>query len=187
MPLFNPTVRTDLLQEPTGTLAYTFPRAYVSTGASVTGLTLTGTVLAKAIGLPAGLTVSTITMLIGATPASGPTHSWAGLTDASLNVLAVSTDKTSTALPANMPMAYAMGTPYVIPTTALYYIVYSTSATTTAPTLAGNGLASGVPNTSSPVICGTAGTQAAPPSLAAQLNSGTVAATTTANFAAWIS
>jgi hypothetical protein len=178
-----------LASEPAGTLATRFPGAVNSTG-SLAALTTGGQVAVGAIGLPKGMTVSNIAVMIGGTPASGPTHFWVALTDSSLNVLAVSADNTNGALSARTFKQLSVTTdgshPYTVAATGCYYIAVSASASTTAPTLMGvtfSGSATGL----TPVVCGTAGTQAAPPAVAAQLASGTVTFANAMNFAAWIS
>lgn len=169
----------------TGSLAYTCPVENIST-ATLAALTTTGAVVVNAIGLPAGLTVTKISILTGTTPANGPTHQWAALLDSSLHVLAVSPDGTSAAMAASTLLTYTMGTPFVTTAQGLYYIAFSAGATTTAPTMSGGPALTAGATGLTPVPCGTAGIQLAPPALAAQLNSGTVSANAAGSFAAWI-
>ena len=125
--------------------------------------------------------------LFGNTAAVGPSHFWNGLTDAQLNVLAVSADQGSAAQAVNTPAKLPMGTPFVVQYTGLYYVVSSSSASTTAPTAApspATGLAGTVGN---PILCGTAGTQGAPPAVGSQLNGGAITSANASNIAAWIS
>ena len=161
-----------------------YPGALIASSA-LASLNTTGTVAVASVGLRAGLVVSNITVLVGTTAGVAMTHQWAALTDSTLTVKAVSADGTSGALPGSTLKTYAMGSPFTVPATGVYYLAVSVTATT-APTLAGvtpAGAASGLV----PVLCGTAGSQSAPPSLAAQLASGVVTFNGSMNFAAWVS
>ena len=175
--------------EPAGTLATRFPSACSNSGA-LAALTTGGQVAVAAIGLPKGMTVTNLGVEFGGTSANGPTHLWFALLDSTLHVLAVSADQTSTAQTTNtfktLPVTIDGSNPYVVASTGAYYIAVSSSASTTAPTLMGIAISSSATGLS-PVVCGTAGTQAAPPSVAAQLNSGTVTFNASMNFAAWVS
>lgn len=113
----------------------TFPRELcVETN---TTLTTTQQVFMQAIWLPAGTVVSNIKIWSATTAAGTPTHSNAGLYDSSGNQLATGTDLTSTAWTANTLRTFTMQSPYTVTTTGLYYIAYSTVATT-CPTIKGN-------------------------------------------------
>lgn len=103
-----------------------------------TTLTTTGQIFCQAIWLTAGTTVTNISISSATTAANGPTHWVFGLTDANRAVLASSADQTSTAWAANTIKTLAMGTPYVVTTTGLYYIVYSMTASTAVITVKGN-------------------------------------------------
>ncbi len=174
-----------MFDEPAGTIARTIPRGQISNAGLVTYNT-GGQVAVRAIPLPAGLVVRNIMTLFGGTGATGPTHFWTGLTDAQLNVLAVSADQGSAAQTASTYAQLAMGNPFVVQYTGLYYVAVSSSASTTAPTGAGIGLAASVQN-SAPILCGTAGTQATPPAIGSQINSGNISNNGNQNIAAWIS
>ncbi len=171
--------------EPAGTLAAALRRRYVPI-ATLAALTTGGQVAVRAIPLPAGLVVSNIAIFTGTTAASGPTHLWFGLTDANLNVLGVTADQGAAAQAASTLIKLALAAPVTILTGGLYYVAVSSSASTTAPTLSGANLATGLSGVA-PVICGTAGTQAAPPAVGAQLNAGTIASNASMHFAAWLS
>ena len=180
---------SSLACEPAGTLAVRFPSACSNSG-GLAALTTGGQVAVAAIGLPKGMTVTNLGVEFGGTSANGPTHLWFALLDSTLHVLAVSADQTSTAQTTNtfktLPVTIDGSNPYVVASTGAYYIAVSSSASTTAPTLMGIAISSSATGLS-PVVCGTAGTQAAPPSVAAQLNSGTVTFNASMNFAAWVS
>ena len=174
--------------EPSGTTAARFPSAVIGTS-SLAAFNTTGQVALASIGLPQGLVVSNLSLLFGGTAANGPTHFWMALCDSTLHVLAVSADQTSAAQPVSTVKTLAVTTdgshPYTVASSGAYYIAASSSAGT-APTAAGFGIAGSATGVS-PVICGTGGTQAAPPAVAAQLNSGTVTFNVAMNFQAWTS
>jgi len=178
----------DFQQEPSGTLARTIPLHSINN--AVAALTTGGVVAVNIIALPAGLVVSNIMVAVGGTAANGPTHFWTALLDSTLHVLAVSADLGNAAEPANTAIKQAVTTdgthPYTVAATGYYYVAVSGSASTTAPTLAGVSGISAIANLT-PTPYGTAGTQAAPPSVAAQLNSGTITPANNQNFAAWLS
>jgi hypothetical protein len=101
-----------------------------------TTLTTTGQVYMQAIWLAAGTVVSNIKIWSATTAAGTPTHCNAGLYDSSGNRLATGTDLTSTAWAANSLRTFTMQSPYTVTTTGVYYIAYSTVATT-CPTIKG--------------------------------------------------
>lgn len=180
---------TSFPSEPAGTNARILDSHLISSG-SLAAYSTAGQVAVNSIGLPAGLVVSNIQVLIGATGVNGPTHFWLALLDSSLHVLAVSTDQTNGAQAANTPIKLAVTTdgshPYTVASTGLYYVAASSSASTTAPTAAGATVIAAAGGLT-PIPCGTAGTQAAPPAVGAQLASGTVTFATAGDFAAWLS
>jgi hypothetical protein len=90
----------------------------------------TGQVFCQAIWLRAGQLVSNISFHSATTAAGTPTHYVFGLYDINRNLLASSADQTSTAWAANTLKTLAMGTPYRVPTTGLYYLMISVVATT---------------------------------------------------------
>jgi hypothetical protein len=102
-----------------------------------TTITTTGQVYMEAIWLPAGTVVSNIKIWSATTPANGPTHYNAGLYDTSGNRLCTGTDKTNTAWAANTLTTFAMQAPYTVPTTGLYYVAYSMTASTAVITVKG--------------------------------------------------
>jgi hypothetical protein len=97
----------------------------------------TGQIRVQAIWLTAGTVVTNIVLCSATTAASGPTHYVAALYDLTGALLATSADKTSTAWGANTMVTFAMNTPYTIPTTGLYYVMFSMTASTTVVTLKG--------------------------------------------------
>ena len=138
------------------------------------------------IALPAGMPVKNISVLFGSTGATGPTHWWFGLTDVQLNVLAVTADQVAAAIAANQFSTLPVTVPYLVQYTGLYYVVASVSTSTTQPTYGGGAVYTAAA-AMTPVSWGTAGTQATPPAIGAQLASGTVTAAGGANIGAWLS
>lgn len=92
--------------------------------------TASGTLYMQGIWLTAGQTVSNISWHSATTAASVPTHWMFGLYSAARALLATSNDQTSTAWAANTLKTLAMTTPYLVPTTGLYYIGMFMAATT---------------------------------------------------------
>lgn len=176
---------TGMFDEFTGTIARTIPRPLVSSS-SLPLFTTGGQVAVHAIPLAAGMVVSNIAILFGTTGATGPTHYWHALADIQLNILAVTADQLAAAQNASTFTKIPVTIPYLVPATGLYTILASSSATTTAPTIAGNGLPAGV-GAGPPILCGTAGNQATPPAIGTQLAGGVIAPAGSANFAAWLS
>jgi len=172
--------------EPAGTIARTIPR-HLLTVNNLAAFTTGGQVAARIIPLAAGMVISNIAVCLGGTAAVGPSHFWLGLADAQLNVLAVTADQGAAAQNANAYTKLALTGPYLVTSTGLYVILASSSSATTAPTAAGvninTALFAGIP----PVLCGTAGNQAAPPAAGAQLNGGVITAASGGNFGAWLS
>lgn len=177
---------TGMYDEPAGTIARTIPRGLVSSS-TVAPFTTGGQVGARTIPLAAGMVVSNIALEFGGTGATGPTHLWFALADSQLNVLAVTADQGAAAQTANTFTKLPLTSPYLVPYTGLYTVLASSSASTTPPSAQGVALQTsfipGVP----PILCGTAGTQAAPPAIGAQLNSGAITPAVAGNFAAWLS
>lgn len=118
----------------TGTLAETMPRE-ICTETNTT-MAASGTLNMQAIYLKAGWLVSNITLCSATTAANTPTNYRFGLFDSARVKLAESANQTTTAWAANTVKTLAMGTPYRVPTSGLYYIGYYMTATT-VPTLKG--------------------------------------------------
>jgi hypothetical protein len=117
-----------------GTLSETMPReTCVETNSTVSA---SGTLNMMAIYLWAGQLVSNISISSATTAAGTPTNYRFGLFDSSRNLLAESANQTTSAWAANTVKTLAMGTPYRVPTSGLYYIGYYMTATT-VPTLKG--------------------------------------------------
>lgn len=117
-----------------GTLAETMPRELCTE--TNTTMAATGTLNMQAIYLKAGQLVSNITLCSATTAAGTPTNYRFGLFSDARVKLAESANQTTTAWAANTVKTLAMGTPYRVPTTGLYYVGYYMTATT-VPTLKG--------------------------------------------------
>jgi hypothetical protein len=118
----------------TGSLAETMDRVYCPEVNTVIGTT--GQVFCQAIWIPVGITVTNISFHSATTAAGTPTHYVFALYDISRNLLASSADQASAAWAANTLKTLAVGTPYLIPSTGLYYLMLSVVATT-VPTIKG--------------------------------------------------
>lgn len=123
---------------PTGAVAENMPRRQGGTHLdnSLTSWA-SGTLFLSAIPLVAGITVTSISMLSGATGAAGATHCWFSLWSPSRGKLGVTNDDTA-ASPWALATVKTMSlvAPYVVPTTGLYY-VGAVVVATTMPTLRG--------------------------------------------------
>lgn len=143
-----------------------------------TTLTTTGQVYMQSIWLAAGTVVSNIKIWSATTGAGTPTHCNAGLYDSAGNMLATGTDLTSTAWAANTLRTFTMQSAYTVPTSGLYYIGYSTTATT-CPTIKGNTARTGGQIClATPVLCGVSGTSYATGNMPATLVLPSAAVTT---------
>lgn len=103
-----------------------------------TGTVTSGTIRFQAIQLPAGLKVTNIAFCSGTTAGATLTHQWFCLADASLKVLCVTADDTSTAWAASTVKTLAVTSgPFVTTYTGLYYVGIMVAATT-VPTIQGS-------------------------------------------------
>lgn len=144
---------------PTGALAQSFDR---STG-PVTAQTAPASATQQftAINLVAGQIISTITFVNGATAAGTPLNQWFSLYSAARELLAVTADDTTTAWAANAAKTLTLATPYIVPTTGMYYVGCMVKATT-VPTLLGHtNPASSVLHAIAPILTGTDATNTA--------------------------
>jgi hypothetical protein len=121
----------------TGAKAETFGRHILNEG-NISALT-SGTIRMQAIWLRAGTVITSITFASATTAANGPTNQLFGLYDISRNLLAVTTNDTSTAWAANLNKTLALSSPtvYIVPTSALYYLACMVTASTAVPTMKG--------------------------------------------------
>lgn len=175
---------TGMYTEPAGTIARTVSRDALQSS-TVTGGT-TGQVVGRLIALPSGMVIRNISILFGTTGATGPTHWWFGLADIQLNVLGVTADQLTAAIGVSQFSTLALTQPVSVPSTGAYYVLASVSTSTTQPNYYG-GIPATAPGNIAPLAWGTAGTQAAPPAVGAQLAGGTLTVTAVGNIAAWLS
>ena len=111
----------------------------------------TGVGTFAAVPVDVGMTVSKVTVLVGGTGASTPTHQfaalYAGLATGAPTLMAQSTDTTTAAIAASGALTYTLATPQVITAAnAPYGFVYAELAVTssTQPTVASVGIPTAV-------------------------------------------
>jgi len=117
----------------TNVVAQSFPDE-VATGS----LTCTsGTVFGSLISLGAGTVINNISVLSAVTAGATMTNQWGGIATfaTTSKVLAVTTDALTGAIAADSVITWSFATPYVVPTSALYYVFFMVKAST-APTVA---------------------------------------------------
>ncbi|MES2903857.1 MAG: hypothetical protein V4696_06710, partial [Pseudomonadota bacterium] len=156
-----------------GTLAETMPRELCTE--TNTTMAVSGTLNMQAIYLRAGQLVSNISLCSATTAAGTPTNYRFGLFDSARALLAESANQTTSAWAANNVKTLAMGTPYRVPTSGLYYIGYYMTATT-IPTLKGfTGKTGGQLAATAPILHGSSSTglTTANPNPAAAITGGT--------------
>jgi hypothetical protein len=139
-----------------GCFAETFDRNYcteVNVGALVSGrLTL------QAIWLTAGQVINWISFYSATTAAGTPTNQLFGLYDSSRNLLATTSNDTTTAWGATTLKQLKLTSPYTVTTTGLYYVGVMVTATT-VPTLKGpTALADTQLHGASPILNGASST-----------------------------
>lgn len=140
----------------TGTLGETIPRELCTE--TNTTVAASGTLNMMAIYLKAGQVVSNISIFSATTAANTPTNYFFALYDASRNLLAQSANQTSTAWASNSLKTLAMQTPYIVPSSGLYYIGYFMTAST-VPTLKGfTAKTGGQLAATAPILHGTSST-----------------------------
>lgn len=122
----------------------TLPRFGLYDSASDTGhvALATGVMTAVAVKLVAGDVITNVNFVTGATAGATITDSWAalygpGATAATQLLLAQSTTTGAGALAANTAITKPLTAAYTVPTTGIYYVGISVTATT-VPTLLGN-------------------------------------------------
>ena len=118
----------------------------------------TGQIFCQAVWLTAGTTVTNISFCSATTGAGTPTHYVFALYDINRNLLASSADQTSTAWAANTLKTLAMGTPYLVPTTGLYYLMLSVVATTVPTIKGGTARTGGQLGATAPIMAGLSST-----------------------------
>jgi hypothetical protein len=119
----------------------------------------TGRLTLQAIWLTAGMQINSISFYSSTTALSGGTNQLFGLYDINRQLLATTTNDTSTAWGANSIKTLTLTTaPYVVQYTGLYYLGIMVVATT-VPTLKGTtALTATQLHGQSPILCGTSST-----------------------------
>lgn len=93
---------------------------YYGSWGNVTDGALAATGVAKAVAVPmdAGVVISHVSIIVGGTAASTPTHGgaglYSGLATGAPALLASSADTTTTAIPASGSFSYALSSPYLV-------------------------------------------------------------------------
>jgi hypothetical protein len=168
--------------KPAGVFRENLPLGRLQVVSNMAALT-TQVMLATAIPLEAGDTVTNLTFLSGATAAGTPTNWWFALYDDSATpaLIAQTADQTSTAWAANTAITKALATAYLVPRSGVYYAAVMVKATT-VPTLAGvtleNAAAAGAVVSGQKIIAQTSGsalTDTAPATIATPTTVATVA------------
>lgn len=150
---------------PAGAIAETFPRILAGTNFALTS----GSSVIGAIPLPAGATVSNITVICSA-PETGGTHGWVALLDKTGKVLGVSADQGATWIsPINTAVTTPLAAPVQITTAGTYYIAMAVTATGPPTVIAQNSTTSSVATGQSPTLGGNAGISAGPPAVGTTL------------------
>lgn len=160
---------------PTGTLAESMDRS-ICPEVNATIPTASGTLFMQAIYLAAGMTISNISWHSATTAGATITHWMFGLYDINRNLLATSTDQGAAAWAANTLKTLAMTTPYLVPTSGLYYIGMFMAATTILTSKGGTAKTGGQLAAAAPILHGisTTGLTTALPNPAAAITAGLV-------------
>lgn len=139
MPLGNaryPAINPDWARAgaPSGAFAESVPKIAGSVDCAIAA---SGVELSCMIPLPAGLLVTSLIFVTGATAAVAPTAGYVCLRGPTGLLLAQSADFGSTARAANTAYTVALATAQVVPVAGLYRIGISFTVSTTVPTLRG--------------------------------------------------
>jgi hypothetical protein len=140
---------------PTGAIGETIPRWAAS---ATTNVKTGGTLYCSAVWLQAGQVVSNISLISGATAASGPTHWWFALLDRNMTLRGHTADQTSGAIAANTLITKALVTPYTATYSGLHYVGVMVTASTTMPTWLESGIAMANQSVASPPQAGPSST-----------------------------
>jgi len=140
--------------EPAGTKASSIDGRMSATGTSTAATS--GTIIAFAIPIEAGLLISNMTLVSIAAEATG-THAWVGIANSVGTVLGVSADNTGAAyFAANTVTTTAIATPFTTTYTGFYYGFVNVTATTVPTFAAAPALTHAAIATVAPIYCGTA-------------------------------
>jgi hypothetical protein len=165
----------------TPTQSETTPRRSVTSFAIPIGTT--GQLFLAAVALQQGQIIKNIGYVTGTSGATAPTAQWSGLFSASGQLLCNTGNQGATAIASTTGYAYPIVTAngvaassFTVPTTGLYYVGISISATV-VPTMQGSGTTGTmvtIPGLTAPILDGSAATQATPP--AYPFNAGAITA-----------
>lgn len=142
---------------PTGTLAESIDRS-ICAEVNATIPTASGTLFMQAIFLATGTLVSNIMWHSATTAGASITSYRLGLYDINRNLLATSADQGSAAWAANTMKTLAMTTPYLIPTSGIYYIGMYMTATTIITSKGNTAKTGGQLAAQAPILHGTSTT-----------------------------
>lgn len=156
-----------LLLAPSGALAETYPRMFAGGLPALSS----GQTYVTAIPLQKGMTVTNITYITGTGAETGGSHGWCGLLDSAGKVLAVSADQTGATVwsPGGHEITIAMGTPYAVTVTGVYYLAVSVTASGMPNLMGINSMSNTSAAGQSPVLSATGGTNNTPPSVGTTL------------------
>jgi hypothetical protein len=165
----------DVVSVPAGWKFHSMSRFHQKTNAA---LTLTsGTLQCQGLWLPAGIPLTKCAWMTGSTAAVTPTHQWAVLLDNVMKVMAVTSDKTTTAVTANTfigstgtwtwASVLGGGTTFTTGYSGLYYLGIMVTASTMPNVFGLIDTGSSALNALSPMVSGTSSTaQTTPPATA---------------------
>jgi hypothetical protein len=112
----------------------------------------------QAIYLEAGITVSNISWHSATTAAGTPTNNILGLYSLALAKLAETADQLTAAWAAQTMKTIPVGTPYLVPTSGLYYIAFMMTATTVITSKGNTAKTNGSLSAQAPILHGTSDT-----------------------------
>lgn len=159
-----------LYSAPAGATGETFPRRFTT---GVSNPLTTGTLYVTAIGLPAGLPVSNLTMMVNTTAKGGGSHGWYVLLDSNRIVRAVTADQTDAStvwgtVSTTVTLSVAASA-YTTTYSGLYYAGVMVAAGTT-PTFSTSVNQAGGITTIPPILTGfSSAAQTTPPALGATM------------------
>jgi hypothetical protein len=160
---------------PTGHLAESIPRSICVEANSIIP-TASGTMFMQAIYLEAGITVSNISWHSATTAAGTPTNNILGLYSLARAKLAETANQTTAAWAAQTMKTIAVGTPYLVPTSGIYYIAFMMTATTIITSKGNTAKTNGALAAQAPILHGISdtGLTTSIPANAAAITSGLV-------------
>jgi hypothetical protein len=163
----DPVFDRSTLYGPTGTVRANLDRSTAALSSTIAPVS--GTLYLSAIYLFAGDVITNLNIRIGTTAITLITHSWAVLTDASRNVLAVSADDT-TNTGSLTTKTFPLGTAYTVPTSGLYYVGVMIATNAGTATVVGAANQATAQQNIPPITAGSSGTAlTTPPNTGTQM------------------